>query len=231
MARRIDLTGQEFGYLTVVGLDEQRCGAKGTFWWCRCICGQRVSADGGNLRRGNSQSCGCRRAEGSLRARFKDLTGQRFGRLVVLRLAARSPEARWECLCDCGQRTVTRGTTLRNGETRSCGCASVEALATHRANPTHGMSRGPTWRSWSNMRGRVFNLNHHAYDRYGGRGITICPEWASFAQFYADMGPRPAGMTLDRIDPDGNYEPGNCRWADWSTQRRNQRRMRTDGAA
>lgn len=95
-----------------------------------------------------------------------------------------------------------------------------------KAKPTaHGMVGSGVYTSWYAMKRRVLNPNNKYFYLYGGRGVTICPRWMDFKNFYADMGDRPEGLTLERIDPEGNYEPGNCKWATWSEQRRNQRRM------
>lgn len=164
---------------------------------------------------------------------LKDLTGQRFARLVVDRRDenAASGNARWLCRCDCGESIVVAGNSLRSGNTRSCGClrrevsaVSVMALET----TTHGQSapRTPTYRTWEGMVARTTNPHRPEWGYYGGRGITLCDRWRSFENFLVDMGERPAGLTLDRIDNNGNYEPGNCRWATWSQQQLNKRTSR-----
>lgn len=170
--------------------------------------------------------------------RLIDLTGRRFGRLVV---DGRAPNGGrhvyWQCRCDCGAERQVKGDHLKAGSTVSCGCHSAEtarARLLERGAPdrtTHGHAahraglRTPEYVVWSNMIQRATNANHPAWDNYGGRGITVCDRWRSYENFLSDMGARPEGLTLDRIDVDGNYEPGNCRWATWAVQRQNQRRM------
>lgn len=146
-----------------------------------------------------------------------DLTGQLFGHARALHYIR--AEKKWACVCTrCGRSFATFGGNLRSGRTQSCGCTLV----------THGQSsRGigkasPTYVSWLRMRQRCRNPRHVYFRNYGGRGITVCDRWRdSFENFLADMGERPEGTSLDRIDNARGYEPGNCRWASRPEQQRN----------
>jgi hypothetical protein len=152
-----------------------------------------------------------------------DLVGQKFGRLLVVSRAGsdKRGEALWECECDCGAVTVVAGSNLRKGRTKSCGCYKEELLATGQLHTTHGMCGTPTYSSWQNILQRCLNKNSTFYYRYGGRGIKICEDWLTFENFYRDMGECPETGTIDRIDNNGDYEPGNCRWATQKTNSRN----------
>ena len=162
---------------------------------------------------------------------MRDLSGQRFGRLVAVDCISNTgPDGRsrvyWRCVCDCGLSSSVESSSLTRGVTSSCGCARSEALAAR--STTHGAKRGyretPEHKAWTHAKGRCLNPKDAKYPIYGGRGIRMCEEWRSdFAAFLAYMGNRPAGKTLDRINVNGHYEPGNCRWATPKEQAANTR--------
>lgn len=127
-----------------------------------------------------------------------------------------------ECLCECGSIKVINLNDLKSGKTKSCGCK--RALS----NTSHGMRNSPEYSSWRNMIKRCYNSNHTAYKNYGGRGIEVCESWrSSFTAFYTDMGNKPEGTTLDRIDVNGHYNKENCRWSTVKEQNINKRNVKS----
>lgn len=168
-----------------------------------------------------------------------DETGNRYGRLTVIRRADLdgSHDVMWLCRCDCGGEKVARGSKLRRGEVRSCGCLERETRVKNGSKRAiHGMCKSRLYEVWRGMKKRCGNSSHPHYKDYGGRGITVCDEWANsfnaFAEWalshgYNESAPK-GGCTLDRIDPDGNYCPENCRFADMVVQQNNRRDRSND---
>lgn len=156
-----------------------------------------------------------------------DRIGKTYGRLtVVARASDPSKKVQWLCRCSCGGSKVVNSCALQTGHVESCGCLRTEnAKRVGHMNTKHGhahpKSPSRTYRSWSAMWRRCTNQNGHAYQRYGGRGITVCTEWENFERFLADMGERPADRSIDRIDNDKGYFKDNCRWATRSEQQWN----------
>lgn len=220
-----DSTATRFGQWTVLGPDpdsEGRCRLI-----VRCGCGKVASRDKYSLMYGGTKSClGCSAnskpkvaPEASV---YSAIIGKRFGRLVVTGVR-RGTHGRFVivCACDCGTESVTRSARLWNGTARSCGCLRRELNTTHGQTPKGNISK--TYSIWNAMIGRCTRPNDAGHANYGGRGITLDPKWSTFEGFYADMGEKPPGLSLDRIDSDGNYNKGNCRWADRATQNSNKR--------
>jgi hypothetical protein len=155
--------------------------------------------------------------------RFRDLTGERFGRLLVLQKNGynKHHQLYWLCECECGNRKSVLGFVLGRGECNSCGCLKKESIA--KVNFSHGMAATPIYRIWRSMMQRCCDKNSHAYDRYGGRGINVCNKWQTFEGFYKDMGDKPKGMSLERLNNDGDYCLENVVWADAKAQANNRR--------
>jgi len=166
----------------------------------------------------------------------QNLTGLRFGRLVVKEIAETNKmRTRWICQCDCGRQSIVVAYSLTSGKQISCGCFKRERLGKSSKKHGHSVGRKTTreYQSWSGAKKRCCDPKNDKYSIYGARGISICDRWKdSFENFFLDMGACPPGHSIDRINNDGNYEPGNCRWATAKEQVRNRSntiRMEWDG--
>ena len=143
----------------------------------------------------------------------KDLVGVRFGRLIVVsRAESVKRNSRWLCRCDCGNEIVVYGCHLRSGATKSCGCLNNELVSDR--FKTHGKTKTRLFRTWQNMRKRCENPKLKSYKNYGGKGVKVCEEWKDFVSFcdWAVANGYRDNLTIDRINPNGNYEPSNCQW-------------------
>lgn len=222
----LDLTSKQFGNLTVLSLSSERSSDGSRIWICKCACGNIGKYPANKLNFGKCVQCyDCGRKNKINAGHIQiDIKGHRSGRLVAMERTEdkhSDGSSLWLCFCDCGSKIKLTSCQFKSKERVSCGCYRSEMAAQRQT--THGMSGSITYSSWISMRERVTNENSLHFDRYGGRGITICDRWLnSFEAFYSDMGSRPSlEYSIDRINNDGNYEPGNCKWSTDIEQARN----------
>ena len=226
-----EMIGNKFGRLMVLSMVGERVAGRHPKWKCTCDCGNESIKSTVSLRYGREPSCGC--AIKDFQRQKHDLTGKKFDRLLVLSAEKSSNSKRnivWKCVCDCGKETAATGSDLRVGHKRSCGCLHLDALI--ESHTKHGHAKAgqlsPTYISWASMHTRCSNQNARNFKHYGGRGISVCERWKSFDNFLSDMGERPSGKSLDRIDVNRNYDPSNCKWSTHSEQVKNQRRYKNE---
>lgn len=238
-----DYTGFRSGKVTVLGFDSwhyQPSGQRKSKWLCICDCGTEFTAIGANLKKKNhTTSCGCEKKKNVLKYWESvnsglwvptNLNNKRFGRLLVkgfVRWDTNSSGARvsvWDTLCDCGNSHTVRVSNLT--ESSSCGCWFREKAAER--STTHGMTGTPTYVSWSKMKERCDLESYAEKEYYQDKGITYDIRWKSFENFLEDMGERPEGKTLDRIDGSLGYSKDNCRWSDLTIQAYNRSKRSTN---
>ena len=232
--RLIDLTGQKFGMLTVLGRSEKQSTGKSkrVYWRCRCDCGNVVDVLGLSLKRGATQSCGCMHSKQTSERCLSVKPGDKYGRLTVIKrhTPVGVKPVKWECLCECGNTVIVTTDHLKDGHTQSCGCLHSEV--TKARSTTHGHTNTRLYNIWCGMKSRCNTPSNTVYKNYGALGVKVCEEWEhdfqafhdwAFANGYDPDAPRGV-CTLDRIDPYGDYEPSNCRWVDMATQSKNKRK-------
>lgn len=214
-----DLTGKKFNMLTVIRFVRKVKKPKSYIWLVKCECGVEKEMDAHSIKR--SISCGCYRLKVVSETSTKDLTGQRFGRLLVIERCGSSKyrSALWLVRCDCGNEKTIEGSVLISGKVVSCGCYNSEKLRNNTYKQTHGKSGTRLYKTWENMKERCYNTNNPRYYTYGDRGITVCDEWKdSFETFYdwAMFSGYKDDLTIDRINVNNGYCPENCQWLTFS---------------
>ena len=211
-----DLTGQKFGKLLVV--EEAGRKKREVLWKCLCDCGNYCYQVGHRLRKGKVKSCGCLKRSPKKRVKADEIIGKTFNELTVIEKIGKDERGTlFMCQCSCGNTTLLHTRDIVSGNTRSCGCLSTK----HKQYGTR------LYQTWADMKRRCYNEDNKSYKYYGAKGVAVCEEWKnnfesfynwSIANNYSD------DLTIDRINPFGNYEPTNCRWVTRTEQAHNKRK-------
>lgn len=218
------MIGKIFGKWTVLNEADKK---PGKHYECKCECGIIRIIAGTDLRAGRSTKC--RDCQYKILYDPEKMIGQKFGKWTIIKfIDIHRNLQRFQIQCKCGTISKSTGADLRAGKTKQCVICHNRENAEN--NTTHGMHKHKLYKVWSTMRHRCNNSNDPNYKYYGGRGIKVCERWDKFENFLSDMGFRPKGkMTLDRINNDGNYEPGNCRWVTHKENCQNRRKKYDKG--
>lgn len=198
-------------------IEEVKTGSPARHYRCKCKCGIIKIVRNDSLKSGKSGRCAECRHKNLLKV--DETLGKRFGKWIVLEKIDNNKKAyKYLCLCDCGNKCEISGNALRRGRTMQCRKCSLEK---------HNMTDSKTYNTWRCMRSRCNSIKSHEYYLYGGRGIKVCDAWNNFINFYNDMGERPEGKKLDRIDTNGDYYKENCRWVTPKENSNNRRPYKT----
>ena len=235
MAKRIDISNQRFGKLTVIERADDYISPKGkheSCWKCKCDCGNMKTVRQSDLHSGRTKSCGIcvsyikelNRNKNIPNGHFRDYTNEKFGRWTVQYFVKKNScgASIWHCKCDCGTEKDLTVTTLVSGYSKSCGCLRDET--TSKLSTSHGMSKTRLYKEWIAMKDRCYRKSHEFYEYYGGKGIKICNEWKNSFENFRDWALQNGyedDLTIDRIDNDKDYCPSNCRWVDLKFQANN----------
>lgn len=209
MVNTVKLLSGTYGKLTIINISNERTNQNRVQYLCKCVCGKILTARGDWLLSGDNISCGC--------SRRQDITNRVFSNLTALEptdeFSGRT--VKWLCRCKCGNIVKVALSNLNNGNTKSCGCLHSQ----------NNLSHTPEYRAWYNLIERCTKIENSRFKDYGGRGIAVCERWLySFQNFLSDMGFRPSSEhSIDRVNNDGNYEPGNCKWSTPTEQANNRR--------